>query len=196
MDADPAKLRSHPAVIASIVLASVAVTACAVVAIAWMLGWVGRDAPPTPAAIATPGQQLAGTAPDMGLLPGEAVVTMPEPPKSAIPAPAPAGAAVPPMTAKPAYAPPAPAAASPAPARPAYEERGETTHARIVPDVEGPCVNCGAVVAIGRRGDFWDVEVRYDDGSRQTLRYPERPRFRAGERVRFEDGRLLSDSPR
>jgi len=57
-------------------------------------------------------------------------------------------------------------------------------------------VNCGRVVAIGARGDFWDVEVRYDDGATQTLRYPERPRLRAGERVRFEDGRLLSDRGR
>ena len=165
-NASPATLRSHPAVIASIVLASVAVTACAAVAIAYMMGWVGHAAPPTPASMAAPGQQVAGTAPDMGLLPGETLVTLPEPPKSAIPPAAPPGAAV-------AVKPP----------------EGK-------PDREGPCVNCGRVVAIVTHGDFWDVEVRYDDGSTQTLRYPERPRLRAGERVRFEDGRLLSDRGR
>ena len=189
-NANPATLRSHPAVIASIVLASVAITACAVVAIAYMLGWVGHGAPPSPTAMAMPGQQIAGTAPDMGLLPGETVVTMPEPPKSAIPPPAPPQLAVPPKA----------AAAKPvAVPRPSYEERSETTRARIVPESriaqegDGACVNCGWVVAIATHGNFWDVEVRYDDGSTQTLRYPERPRLRAGERVRFEDGRLLSD---
>lgn len=190
-NASRATLRSHPAVIASVVLASVAVTTCAIVAIAYMLGWVGHAAPPTPASMAAPGQQVAGTAPDMGLLPGETLVTMPEPPKSAIPPPAPPGAAV---AAKPPESKPAPA--KPGPVRPSYEEHSETTHAAIAPDREGPCVNCGWIVAIATRGDFWDVQVRYDDGSTQTLRYPERPRLRAGERVRFEDGRLLSDRGR
>jgi len=191
-NASPATLRSHPAVIASIVLAAVAVTACAVVAIAYMLGWVGRAAPPTPASMAAPGQQVAGTAPDMGLLPGETLVTMPEPPKSAIPPPAPQGAAV---AVKPPEGKPAPARAAPA-LRPSYDEHSETTRAAIVPEREGPCVNCGIVVAIATHGGFWDVEVRYEDGSTQTLRYPERPRLRAGERVHFEDGRLLSDRGR
>ena len=190
-NAGPATLRSHPAVIASIVLASVAVTACAVVAIAYMMGWVGHAAPPTPASMAAPGQQVAGTAPDMGLLPGETLVTLPEPPKSAIPPAAPPGAGV---AVKPPESKPAPA--RPAPLRPSYEEHSETAHAAIAPDREGPCVNCGRVLAIVTHGDFWDVEVRYDDGSTQTLRYPERPRLRAGERVRFEDGRLLSDRGR
>ncbi|HXF77447.1 MAG TPA: hypothetical protein VN598_01175 [Usitatibacter sp.] len=188
MEANPAPLRSHPAVIASIVLAAVAVTACAVVGIAYMLGWVGKGVvPPTPGSIATPGQQLAGTAPDMGLLPGETLVTMPEPPKSAIPPPAPR-----PLVPIPEPTPPA----KPAPVRPAYEERSETTRARIVPDRDTLCVNCGIVASIVPRGDFWDVLVRYDDGSTQTLRYPERPRLRPGERVHFEDGRLLSDRGR
>jgi hypothetical protein len=201
MEANPAPLRSHPAVIASIVLAAVALTACAVVAIAYMVGWVGRDAPAAPGSIATPGQQLAGTMPDMGLLPGESLVTMPEPPKSAIPPPAPQ-ALVPVPEAKPAPAPPlkrAPRVPEPAPeipARPAYQEHSETTHARIVREGDTLCVNCGIVASIVPRGDFWDVLVRYEDGSTQTLRYPERPRMRAGERVHFEDGRLVSDPGR
>jgi hypothetical protein len=183
MEANPPPLRSHPAVIASIVLAAVAVAACAVVAIAYMVGWVGRDVPAAPVSIATPGQQLAGTVQDMGLLPGESLVTMPEPPKSAIPPPATQPLA------------PVPVPKS-VPARPAYEERSETTRARIAPDRDNLCVNCGIVASIVPRGDFWDVQVRYEDGSTQTLRYPERPRMRPGERVHFEDGRLLSDRAR
>ena len=225
MDANPAPLRSHPLVIIAIMVAALALVAFALVGIAYMMGWLGRDAPSTPAAIATPGQQVAGTAPDMGLLPGESLVTMPEPPKSAIPPPAPEGLSVPakPPAAKPAYvAPPAPVSGAaqprPAPTRPSYEqreareepreernpraesderaERTETTHARIVPDREGPCVNCGIITAIATRGEFWDIDVRYEDGSTQTLRYPERPRLRAGQHVRFEDGRLVPDRGR
>ncbi|HSS27581.1 MAG TPA: hypothetical protein VLJ84_11650 [Usitatibacter sp.] len=225
MDANPASLRSHPLVIIAIMVAALAVVAFALVGIAYMMGWLGHGVPPTPASIATPGQQLAGTAPDMGLLPGESLVTMPEPPRSAIPPPAPEGLAVPvkPSTAKPAYvAPPAPSAAQPPPraavTRPSYEqreareepreernpreeredraERTETTHARIVPDREGPCVNCGTITAIATHGEFWDIDVRYEDGSTQTLRYPERPRLRPGQRVRFEDGRLVPDRGR
>ena len=202
MDANPASLRSHPLVIIAIMVAALAVAAFALVGIAYMMGWLGHGVPPTPAAIATPGQQLAGTAPDMGLLPGESLVTMPPPP-------APEGLAVPvkPSTAKPAHvAPPAPSAAQPPPraavTRPSYEqredraERTETTHARIVPDREGPCVNCGTITAIATHGEFWDIDVRYEDGSTQTMRYPERPRLRVGQRVRFEDGRLVPDRGR
>jgi len=35
--------------------------------------------------------------------------------------------------------------------------------------------------------------VRFDDGSRETLRYYERPRLRVGDAVHLEDGRLLRD---
>jgi len=205
MDPSPSQLRSHPAVIAAIVLASVAVTACAIVAIAYMLGWVGaRDSlSASPAAMAAPGQQVAGTAPDMGLLPGESLVTMPEPPKSAVPPPAPPQA---PDAARPAPSRAGPQAApkpAPSPAnavriapRPAYEERSETTYARIAPERPDVCVNCGLVFSLESRGDFWDVVVHYDDGSSQTLRYPQRPRLRAGERVHLEDGRLVPERGR
>ncbi len=92
MDESPGQVRSQaPAVMGAIILASVAVTGFAAVAIAYMLGWVGEreTLPAAPASIATPGQQVAGTAPDMGLAPGESLVTTPEPSKSAIPPPAP-----------------------------------------------------------------------------------------------------------
>ena len=62
-----------------------AVAACALVAIAWMMGWVGgaNGSPPTPASLASPGQQVTGTAPGVAL-PGEPLVTD-EPPKPATP---------------------------------------------------------------------------------------------------------------
>jgi hypothetical protein len=169
----------------AIVLASVAVAGFAAVAIAYMLGWVGArgSLPTSPASIATPGQQVAGTAPDMGLLPGESLVTMPEPPKSAIAPPAPAQL---PDASRP--VPPPPKAKA--------QPRSETTHARIAPppaDLAEVCVNCGLVYSIEAQGDFWDVVVHYGDGSSQTLRYPERPRLRAGQRVYLEDGRLVPE---
>src|SRR5438309_11040464 len=86
MDGEIAAARAHPAVIASAVVAGLAVTVCALVAIAWMLGWIpSRVSVPTPAAIATPGQQVAGTALDVDLLPGETLVTPPEAPKPVTP---------------------------------------------------------------------------------------------------------------
>src|SRR5438034_11686815 len=86
MDGEVAAGRAHPALIASAVVAAVAVTLCALVAIAWMLGWIpSRASVPTPAAIATPGQQVAGTALDVDLLPGETLVTPPETPKPVTP---------------------------------------------------------------------------------------------------------------
>jgi hypothetical protein len=76
MSGEISAARAHPAVVGSIVVAAFAVAACALVAIAWMLGWVGPSAsPPTPASIASPAGQVAGTAPGVALLPGETLVT-------------------------------------------------------------------------------------------------------------------------
>jgi len=47
--------------------------------------------------------------------------------------------------------------------------------------------------AIDEAGAQWEVRVRFDDGSRETLRYYERPRLRVGDEVHLEDGRLLRD---
>ncbi len=55
------------------------------------------------------------------------------------------------------------------------------------------CVNCGTVASIGSVGGDWEVRVRFEDGSTETLRYPDRPRLRIGERVHLEDGRLISE---
>jgi hypothetical protein len=55
------------------------------------------------------------------------------------------------------------------------------------------CVNCGAIISVASAGPDWEVRVRFDDGSSETLRYPERPRLRVGDRVHLEDGRLTRD---
>ena len=218
---------SSPAVTLAIIAAAVCVAGFALVGIAWMMGWIGThdSAPSPPGAMAAPGSQVAGVAPDEALLPGESIVTAPPPPKSAIPTPAPSPA---PAAPKAAMAPPAPtpkvATAAPPPRVPvqrvppvvaaapvvnpppvvtpspvAPPEHTEVTRARIVPrDDREICVNCGVIVeaASEPRGAYWDVIVRYDDGTTQTLRYPERQEFRPGERVHLEDGRLVPERRR
>ena len=226
METTPPSSRSSTALLAAAVLASVAIVGCAAVAIAYFLGFLGgnEQAASTPAAMPAPGQQVAGTAPEGSLLPGETLVTSPEPPKSAIPPPAPAKPAMPPAAApttpvyartptpavKPKPAPqPAPhvAQAPPPPpplapqsqqqtqqAAPAPTAHTEATKARIVaPAPRDYCVNCGVVTSVTERGDYWDVLVRFEDGSTQTLRYPEEPRFKLNEHVHLEDGRLVKD---
>ena len=71
----------------------------------------------------------------------------------------------------------------------------EVTKARIAPPPlpRDYCVNCGVVTSIAQRGDLWDVNVRFEDGSSQTLRYPEEPRFKVNQHVHLEDGRLVKD---
>ena len=63
MKEELASARKHPAALASIVIASVAVTALAFVTIAYLLGWVPAHGtlPSGPGSMAVPGQQLAGT---------------------------------------------------------------------------------------------------------------------------------------
>ena len=81
-----------------------------------------------------------------------------------------------------ASAPPAPVAAPPpAPTPPAKAARRA-------------CPNCGEVSSTVYRqfdrGGAWEVRVRFDDGTRATLRYPTDPGFRVGERVVMSEGRL------
>ena len=210
MSGELSAARSHPAVIVAVVVAAVAVTACALVAIAYMLGWVpSRAAVPTPMGIASPGQQVAGSAPEVGLLPGETLVAPAETPKPGtpqyarptppLPQPSPAAsqpAAPPAQPAVPAYSKPAPLQPPPAraaPSKPGYVRTEPPPYASYEPSARSFCVNCGTVASVSVSGADWDVRVRFEDGSSETLRYPERPRFRAGERVRLEDGRLVPD---
>lgn len=167
--------RAHPAVLASMVVAAVAVTAAALVAIAYMLGWLPAHASlATPVGIANPAQQTTGVATDLALSPGESVVNPEEAPKP--------GAAPQPVT--PSYAKPAPP--KPAIAKSAPPKAAARQHAS--------CANCGNIASITSYGrGEWDVRVRFADGSHETLRYREPPPFRLGERVRLEEGRLVRE---
>jgi hypothetical protein len=185
---------SHRIVVVSIVVAAVAITACALVAIAYMFGWIpARSAGSTPASFASPGQQVAGTAPGVALLPNESLVA-PEapltPPAAATTPPKPpAAAATParPAPTTPDYARPAPPrviapAVPPKPAAPA-----------AAPAREGYCVNCGTIIATTGYRDQWEVRVRFHDGSVETFRYRAPPPFRMGQRVRLEGERLVGE---
>jgi hypothetical protein len=199
--------RVHPAV----VVAAIAVTACALVAIAYLLGWVpSKPAMPAPMSVALPGSQVAGSAPDIALLPGESLVDpapmalappaapASRPEAAAVPKPSPAPAApyAPPPSrsgsSAPTYAPSDPAP-RPAPRKPAYsraEPPPVTSYDRAAKTL---CINCGSVASIGNASGDWEVRVRFEDGSSETLRYPERPRVRVGDKVYVEDGRLIPE---
>lgn len=191
----PAKY--HHIMVVSVITAAVAVTLCALVAIAYMLGWLPvRANITTPVSMALPGQQAAGTAPGVALLPGETVVT-PEAPPPAAPASlapstpnysrtSPSAAPVPrdPKPEPTTRPEPTPRPSATAPKTPAY--------ARAAPQ-HNVCVNCGTVAAITAYSDSWEVRVRFEDGATRTLRYRTPPNVRIGQRVRLEDGRLVRD---
>jgi hypothetical protein len=56
------------------------------------------------------------------------------------------------------------------------------------------CVNCGVVTSVARTDYDWEVRVRFDDGSREILRFYDRPRAQVGDPVRLEGGRLYVDN--
>jgi hypothetical protein len=179
-------VRSSRVVVVSVVAAAIAVTACALVAIAVMLGWVGSKGPAiTPASVASPGLQVAGTDPEAGLAPGETLVA------PAAPAPAKPGPMTPNYSppAAPRPAPTAPGAAAPAVKQPVPRAPVTPTYAQARPR-DGYCVNCGTVSTVTTYPDFWEVGVRFEDGSSRNVRYPTPPNLRLGDRVRLEDGRL------
>src|SRR5258708_27132701 len=142
MSGEIAAARAHPAIVASVIVASVAVTACALVAIAWMVGWIpAQPSLATPTAIAIPGSQVAGSAPEVALAPGETLVAPPEPPaRASAPGPAtpryarqpegfPAPASVPPAAAPS----PSPLQLAPAPALTPKPRPATTAYPRAAP---------------------------------------------------------------
>lgn len=184
-------------------------------AVAYFVGWLPSSrttvatapaapakAPPTPAA--------ATVQSGVVLLPGETLVAPPDPITAPPPVPPPAAAppARAPSPSPPKYTRPAPRvpapelvaesprpvpapsiARVPAPSN-AREERRPSAYERSTRSV---CINCGVVTGIAR-GDYeWEVRVRFDDGTRQTLRYYDRPRVEIGDAVHLEDGRLVRD---
>jgi hypothetical protein len=192
MDAAASPARSHPAVVISVVVAATAVTACALVAIAYMMGWVpARAGSPKPGTAATSTAPQAATGADLALLPGESVVGADEPAKSAATLPAPAAVPKPVAPRYSAGKPPEPAPrASTRPAAPAPRTPPRvTSYERSARNL---CVNCGTVTAITAfdMGE-WDVKVRFEDGTTQTLHYRTRPPLRIGQSVLLEDGRLI-----
>jgi hypothetical protein len=53
-----------------------------------------------------------------------------------------------------------------------------------------PCGHCGTVTEVSPYVDQWDVHVRFQDGTRRVLRYPQPPNVSRGDRVVLENGRL------
>ena len=216
--------RSHPAVAIALGVGGILFAAGALLVIAYVLDWLPSkpQLPNAPTSMANPGQQVAGSAPDVALLPGETLVAPADTPptrEAAKPVAPPAAQRPPPQYAKPDSPPPTLVprqATTPIYAQPAPPPSPSTTYAQALPSRGAPgkpnytsdevarntlyerstrnvCVNCGAILSIAPAGPGWEVRVRFDDGSGETLRYPERPSLRIGDRVHLEDGRLLPD---
>ena len=167
------------------VIAGIAFGACALLAIAYSLGWMtpGGPAPAaTPAAKAAPKPQVATVQSGVVLLPGETLVAPPDPVPAAPPAAAPEKPAAKPSPPRYASKPRAPVVAREAP---------RTPPPRATRSV---CVNCGVVTSVARTDYDWEVRVRFEDGSREILRFYDRPRAQVGDAVRLEDGRLYVDN--
>ena len=91
-----------------------------------------------------------------------------------------------------------PVAAPKPPPKPAPRATPRASREEMRPDAyarstRSVCINCGVITSIDEGSTQWEVRVRFDDGSRETLRYYERPRLRVGDAVHLEDGRLLRD---
>src|SRR5258706_9123947 len=156
--------KSHHAII----VAAIVVGLAAALGIAAIEGWLPWwRSPVTPVSVALE--------PADSLSPGEIIVT--------------------PVDAKPAVPPATDVVPAPAPAPPAPPP-GPAPERRTAPK---PCANCGSVSSTTfrqaelQRGGAWEVRVRFDDGTRATLRFPTDPGFRVVERVIFANGRLRHD---
>lgn len=117
--------------------------------------------------------------------------------KREAPAPAPAAAA----SRAPEPPPPAPrfptaqpeparvaAAPAPRPAPPSYAMPAQTAA-----PAPGYCARCGEVIALTVWPDMTEVHVRFQDGSTHAMRSGVPARWRVGDRVRAEGGRLVAD---
>jgi hypothetical protein len=91
-------------------------------------------------------------------------------------------------------APPGPVIAPKRPPRPAPQySREETRRDAYARSSRSVCINCGVITAIDEGNAQWEVRVRFEDGSRETLLFYERPRVRVGDAVHLEEGRLIRD---
>ena len=97
-------------------------------------------------------------------------------------------------------APPGPTATprAPAPPKPAPRPAPQYSNDEVRRDgyarsSRSICINCAVVTAIDQGESHWEIRLRFDDGTRETHRYYERPRVRVGDAVHVEDGRLVRD---
>jgi hypothetical protein len=94
-------------------------------------------------------------------------------------------------------APPGPTAAPrqaprPAPKAPQYSANEVRRDAYPRPS-RSICINCAVVTAIDRGPGHWEVGLHFDDGTRETHRFYDRPPVRVGDAVHLEQGRLVRD---
>ena len=179
-------------------IAGIAVGAIALAGAQWLDKVLEtRKAEPGPAG-ASSTKPVAKEQSGVVLMPGEQLVLAPEPPATQVPKPAPSQPVVEPP--KPASPPPqrprtraavvAQDNARPSPPQYSREERRAMTSDDRSRSV---CLNCGVVTSV-TRGDYdWEVRVRLDDGTRQTLRYYDRPRVQEGDSFHLVDGRIVAD---
>lgn len=203
--------RNRTAIVA-ITVAAVALGAFALVGIGVLLGWIPRGAPPD-APAATSRASATAKSPSSGLQKfsgSEPLMPKYSEPHAPPPAPvrsfqaetkpaAPLAMPVPAPLAVPATPPASPQRGrfesedSFGPAPPVFG-RAEPRAAPVPPPQRrGVCQDCGRIIGIANWRSGWEVRVRYDDGSTQTLRFRRRPPFELGERVRLDDGELVSD---
>ena len=188
-----ARTRSHPGVAAAMVFAWLLLAAGALVVLAHFLGWlpkppglpmVSNEVPHAPA-------PAVRTQSGVVLLPGETLV---EAPPANAPAPSPPSAMrkAAPAPVTPSYAKPAPRKVPPRTAQAAIAPQYSRAEIRQRDD-RSICLNCATITSIQPRGGAWEVAIRFDDGSREVIRYYDAPRFRVGDAVHLEDGRLIRD---
>lgn len=216
MNPQVAALRSNRAVVVSVIIAAVAVTLLALAGLAKLIGWpLSAPVVPTPMSIASPASQVAGSAAELGLAPGETVVvpadsaSRPAPmmphynaPTPPTPAPATSG---PPSEATAPRQPPAIAPAQrampraaprPEPRTPSFA-RGDAHPTSPLDTWPNPaparCPLCGRVVSTTTWPDMAEVRIRFEDGSTRTLRSSAPSPWHVGDRVRVEHGRLVRD---
>jgi hypothetical protein len=126
-----AALRSNRVVVYSVIAAAGALAACALLAIAWMLGWLPGAAPASGGA-ATAARQAAGNATDAALLPGEILVVPADPSQRREP--------LMPTYSRPTPPPPAPAAGAEAQAQAPTQSAPSRRMARPAPVDPRPAV--------------------------------------------------------
>lgn len=196
----------HRGLIALVVVTLFVGVGGALIAIAWMLGWIAPRAavysPPGPIVSSAP--RAPATA--EGLDPGETVVpgpdaaprTLPMMPTYSsplVPAPAPTTRDAVPVAPAPAV--PVPARKSPPSKREAYVQADPAAVGPTTPSFTRPsavCANCGVVSAITTYPPgLWEVRVRMQDSELQSFRFRREPSLRIGDRVRVDGARLALD---